>query len=80
MSIIAGLLVFGGAITAFIGGIWILVLAFQKSVLWGLGCLVIPLVSLVFVIMNWEETKKPFGINVLGAVIMVIGSMMMPTS
>lgn len=80
MSIVAGLLIAVGAIAAIIGGIWLLVVAFQKSILWGLGCLVIPIVGLIFVVMNWEEAKKPFGLEVLGAIIMVVGSMLMPTN
>jgi len=54
----------------------ILVEAFRTSILWGLGCLVIPLLSLIFVIMHWQETKKGFLINVVGAGIMILGRVM----
>ena len=34
--------------------------AFEKSVLWGLGCLCLGLPALVFIIMHWEDTKEAF--------------------
>ena len=53
------LLVIGFAISAF-AGIWFLVVAFRQSVLWGLACLLIPFVSLIFLIIHWNEAKRPF--------------------
>ena len=61
-----------GTILALIGGIWLIILAFKESILWGLGCLFIPIISLVFVFMNWEDTKKPFLLNLVGVVLMVL--------
>jgi hypothetical protein len=46
--------------------------------LWGFGSLFIPIVSLVFVAMHWDETKRPFLIQVVGVVLMVAGAMMAP--
>lgn len=60
-----------------VGGIWIVVLAFKKSVLWGIGSLIVPFVSLIFVIMNWQETKKPFLIQIAGVVLLVVGALNM---
>jgi hypothetical protein len=71
------LLVLGVAL-AIIGGIWLLVVTFQTSVLWGIGSLVLPLVSLIFVFMNWQTTKKPFLIQVVGVVLMVFAVMSHP--
>jgi len=58
-----------GYIVMAAGGIWILVLAFQDSVMWGLGCLRIPIVQLIFAFTHWEDSKIPFLIQVGGAVI-----------
>ncbi len=69
------LMVLGGLVCA-VGGIWILVKAFQTSVLWGLGCLFVPFVSLVFVFTHWADTKVPFLINIGGAAVYVAGIMM----
>jgi hypothetical protein len=45
--------------------------AFQTSVWWGLGSLLLPLVSLIFVIMHWPVAKKPFLISFVGTVLML---------
>jgi hypothetical protein len=64
-----------GIIMSAIGGIWFLVVAFQESVLWGLGCMFVPFVSLIFLISHWSNAAKPFGVSLLGSVIMVIAWM-----
>jgi hypothetical protein len=63
-----------GAILMFIGGIWLLIEQFKESVLWGLGSIFVPFVALVFVIMHWDVSKRPFLIQVAGIVLLVIGA------
>lgn len=41
-----------GFIISVVAGIWFLVVAFKQSVLWGLGCLFVPFVSLIFLIIH----------------------------
>ena len=72
------LLVVGGILTI-VGAIWLLVVTFQISVLWGIGSLLIPIVSLIFVFMNWQATKKPFLIQLVGLALIVIAAMNMPS-
>ena len=67
------LLVILGGIAMFVGGIWLLVEAFKESVLWGLGSIFIPFVSLVFVIMHWDVSKTPFLIQIGGLVLLIAG-------
>jgi len=67
-----------GMILSVVGGLWLLVVAFQTSVWWGLGSLFIPIVGLVFVIMHWQPSKKPFLISVVGSVLLIIGAMNSP--
>jgi hypothetical protein len=67
-----------GMILTVVGGIWLLVVAFQTSVWWGLGSLLIPFVGLVFVFMHWQPSKKPFLIYVVGFVLLAIGAMNSP--
>jgi FtsH-binding integral membrane protein len=55
-----------GFIIAAICALWIAILAFQESVWWGLGCLFVPFVGLIFAIMYWQEAKKPFLIQLDG--------------
>jgi len=76
MAALGTILLVLGAMTAVVGSIWLLVLAFQESVLWGLGSLFIPLVSLIFTIMFWPKTMKPFLIAIGGSLVMFLGMAM----
>ena len=49
-----------GALIAIFYSLILLVKAFQTSVLWGLGYVLVPFVALIFVIVHWETAKKPF--------------------
>lgn len=65
--------------------IQILVTAFKTSILWGLGSLFVPFVILIFVVMRWDETKKPFLYSLaclpawfVGFLLMGMGGMVVP--
>jgi hypothetical protein len=64
---------FLGALVALLSGIWLLILAFKEHILWGLGFLLVPFVSLIFVIMHWRRTWIPFVISAAGAGMMMVG-------
>lgn len=66
-------LVLVGAAVMLIGGIWLLVIMFQTSLPWGIIGILIPVTSLIFVVMHWEESRKPFLINVAGAILYFTG-------
>ena len=72
MSVLFGILAIIGYIVMFVGAVWILIIAFKKSVLWGLGSLFIPFVIFVFTFMHWGDSKKPFFIWLIGFVISII--------
>ena len=57
-----------------IGGIGTLIVTFKTSVWWGLCCLLIPPVSLLFLIMNWGVAKNPFFLQLVGVGIMLLGN------
>lgn len=85
MQIVCLVLFAVGGITAFFGSIIFLIAAFRQSVLWGLGCLLIPFVSLVFLVLHWAEAKKGFFIQLTGLAVIVIavlagGHVMTPPS
>ena len=63
-----------GGLMMLVGGIMLLVAAFQQSVLWGLGCLFVPFVSLIFVIMFWNDAKNAFLIQIAGIGVYVVGA------
>lgn len=73
---IGSILAILGLVLLIVGGLWLLVKAFQKSILWGLGSLFIGPVLLVFAIMHWEACKKPFLIWLAGFVLAVAGSVL----
>ena len=73
------LLVILGLILCLVGSICILIAAFKESLLWGLGVLFInSIVVIIFVILHFEETKKPFIIWVIGVVLMIVGQIISP--
>ena len=71
---IVGMILMGlGSIGVIVTGIWLLILAFQESILWGLGYIFVPFVSLIFVIMHWDKAAKPFLIGLACILPMVLG-------
>ncbi len=65
-----------GMLISTISSIWFLVVSFKESVWWGLGCLFIPLIPLIFLIKYWYEAKRPFGLMVLGN-LLIFGAVFM---
>ena len=53
-------------VVSMIAAVWLLVVAFKRSMLWGLAVMFVPFANIVFVVKNWDDAKKPFLIN-LGA-------------
>ena len=76
MAMISGLLIFLGVVLSIVGGIWILVLAFSESIIWGLLVLVFNPAGWVFVGMHWEDTKQPFFIQLGGILACFLGLML----
>ncbi len=61
-----------GYLVVLAGGIWFLVEAFRESILWGLGCLLLGPVSLVFLILHWNVAKRPFFLQLKGLAVILI--------
>lgn len=74
MAIVGLALVVIGGILSLAGAIWFLVVAFQESVLWGLGCFFCGIVQLIFLFSNFDKAGKPFMVEVGGLVLVIIGS------
>ena len=68
-----------GLIIALAYGIILLIKAFQTHILWGLGSLFVPFVSLVFVIMHWDVAKKPFLMGLISIPFYIAGTAMLPS-
>jgi len=67
-------LVYLGLLIFVVGGLGTLIAAFKTSILWGIGCIIIAPLSLLFLILNWNVAKNPFFLQLLGAGIMLFGS------
>lgn len=63
-----------GYIILVLGGLWMLFVIFQTSVVWGILSILVPFVSLLFVIMHWDDTKRPFLVQVVGLVLIYFGA------
>jgi hypothetical protein len=55
-----------GYALVFLAGLWIVVLAWQKGILWGLGCMFFPVLQLIYVVLNWKQTKSAFFLLLAG--------------
>jgi hypothetical protein len=51
-----------------LGGLSIIVLAWQKGILWGLGCLLFPPIQIFYVALNWKHAKSAFFLLLAGFV------------
>lgn len=49
-----------GGLVSLAAFVWLLVIAFKESTVWGLACLFIPFAVLVFAFKFWDEAKLPF--------------------
>jgi hypothetical protein len=76
MATLAMILAVIGYIISLVGGIWLLVVAFQEGIGWGLACLLLPFVSIVFVILHWEDAKSPFLTSLAGGVALILASVL----
>lgn len=54
------------ALAAFV---WLLVVAFQTHILWGLACLFLPFATLIFGILHWNRAAKPFVAHLASSVL-----------
>lgn len=68
------ILSFIGAIMVLIGSIWFIIAAFSESVLWGIGCIIVPFVSLFFLFSHWDKAGKPFLIQLGGFALVIVGT------
>ena len=78
MEIVSIILIVIGALISIVYGIQLLITAFQTSLLWGLGYIFVPFVSLIFVAVHWEEVKKPFLRGLIGIPFIFIGALLAP--
>ena len=59
------------------GTIWLAILAFRDSVLWGVGCLLLPPVPLAYAMLHWPESWRPFVMAIAGGVLAGVGAVLL---
>lgn len=62
-----------GAIIGLVYGIMLLIQAFKVNIWWGLGYIFVPFVALVFIIMHWDVSKKPFLMSLISIPFFIAG-------
>lgn len=77
MGTVGTILAVVGGIGCLIFNIQILILAFKKSVGWGLASLLIPFVIFVFIAQNWAACKTPFLRMLACLAVMAVGYALM---
>jgi FtsH-binding integral membrane protein len=65
-----------GIIIYLFGAVRFLAIAYRHNIWWFLGCLFIPIVSLIFFLLNIRATAKPFGLQIFGILLAGIGDWM----
>ncbi|MDB6155932.1 MAG: hypothetical protein JWL90_4385, partial [Chthoniobacteraceae bacterium] len=58
--------------------LWLVILAFQRHILWGLGTLFIPGAALVFIVLAWAESRRAFFLGVAGTILALAGFFLLP--
>jgi len=74
LAIVFLIIMFTGLVVALIGGVRMLISAFRKSVLWGLGCLFVPFCSLIYLVVDWDNAKSGFFLYLKGVGLILVAS------
>ena len=73
--VIFGYIVLGfGLLVWLYGELRFLVIAYHRNLWWFFGCLFVPLVSWIFLVMNWKATIRPFLLITIGFLVTALGA------
>ncbi|MDH4872661.1 MFS transporter [Pseudomonas sp. BN515] len=70
------LLILGGLLLIVTGLVWLIMLAFGTSLLWGFGSL-LPPVTLAYVLYHWRNARKAVVLGAMGFIPLVVGLTML---
>ena len=77
LTLPAIILIVLGALLAAVGGVWGIVVAFRRSLIWGLCYIFVPFASLAFLIVAWADAKRPFLVRMMG-VFLILSVLLLP--
>jgi len=55
-----------GVVILLAGAVWFLYAAFCENILWGLGCMFVPFVALLFLVLHFNKAALPFLTQAVG--------------
>ncbi|HEY0704099.1 MAG TPA: hypothetical protein VGD60_15120 [Candidatus Acidoferrales bacterium] len=61
-----------GWLVAFAGTLWIIAAAWQRNILWGLICILVPVIQLVYIAAHWKDAKEGFFLQLAGVALIVL--------
>ena len=73
MELLGGGIVAVGIGIMLVANTFIIIKAFKTTLLWGFGTLFIPIVSLAFIVLYWDKTKKYVLWLLLGLLLFAVG-------
>ena len=56
MEILIGVILVLGGLLMMVGGIWLLVMAFKESLVWGFCCLFLQIAQPIFICTHWDRS------------------------
>ena len=59
-----------GLLLCLAGGVWGIIVAFRRSVIWGLCYVFVPFAAMVFLVVAWAEAKRSFLVSTMGILVM----------
>lgn len=71
---IGSALLLTGSIINLIGFVFWLIVTFRVGLLWGIGCLIVPFLCLLFAVLNWNDSKKPAIYTFVGSILCLMGA------
>jgi acetyl esterase/lipase len=63
-----------GGLVAMVGGLWFVVVAFQEDTVAGFLCLIVPFYSLYYLVTHFDDEKRPFFLQLVGTILVMMGS------
>jgi hypothetical protein len=76
LSLIGSLLLVAGCVVMVAGGLWFILAAFKKDVVWGLACALTGIANLAFLVLHWDTAKRPFFFEIGGLAVAVVGALL----
>jgi hypothetical protein len=70
------ILIIFGFIAGIVGETMFLVVAYKRSLFWFFACLFVPIVCLIFFLLNMKATIKPFTLQIIGLLLAALGGYM----